>query len=105
MENYYGETEHEGQASQWPKHGSEWTSGVGLNYQDYAHREATCTDDGAGELGPPTVRTVHSSGGALWASRYRGWDMLSAAHVHVHVVVVVAAILRWILGSPCTVMR
>ena len=32
----------------------------------------TRTDDGAGELGPPTVRTVHSSGAELWVMLWLG---------------------------------
>lgn len=65
-------------------------------------RKATRSDDGAGELGPPMVRTVHSSGGALWAMS-TGWDLPSAAHVHV--VVVVAVILRWVLFIVRTAHR
>lgn len=76
------------------KRGSQWarprTSG--------SHSHPRATDDGAGELGPPTVRTVHSSGGALWAMSM-GWDLPSGAHVHV--VVVVAVIQRWVLLIVC----
>lgn len=43
--------------------------GVGF---DIAQQAATGSDDGAGELEPPTVRTAHSSGCALWAMRVAG---------------------------------
>lgn len=61
----------------------------------HTSRSPRRTDDGAGELGPPTVRTVHSAGGALWVIVV-GWDLPSVAHVHV---VVVAASIpqRWVL--------
>lgn len=82
--------------NQWPKHGRKW---VRPRTAGHIAGRPTRTDDGAGELGPSTVRTVHSSGGELWAM-LSGWDLPSATHVHV--VVVVAVIQQeWVLFIFC----